>query len=79
MAAFFVGLMVCLGFFWFLGIPAQVFTSGGELFRYLAMSTHFDQSLNAGSLNWADLVYFASLIAFGLFTGTIAVESRRWR
>jgi hypothetical protein len=43
------------------------------------MKTHFYNALNMGSIKLADLVYFVSLIALGLFIGTTAVETRRWR
>jgi hypothetical protein len=35
--------------------------------------------LNVGNIKLSDLVYFISLIALGLFIGTTAIESRRWR
>ena len=38
-----------------------------------------DYALNAGSLELSNLVYFFSLIAIGLFTGTVAIEVRRWK
>ena len=63
-----------------IGIPANfVPGSGAELFRYLDVKSHFNDTLNVGVINLSDLVYFFSLIALGLFTGTTAVEIRRWR
>jgi ABC-2 type transport system permease protein len=53
--------------------------SGSNIFQYLNMSAHFTDALNTGSIKLSDLVYFISLIALGLFTGTTAVEIRRWR
>ena len=53
--------------------------NGSQLFQYLNMSAHFTDALNSGSIKLSDLVYFFSLIALGLFTGTTAVEVRRWR
>jgi ABC-2 type transport system permease protein len=52
--------------------------SGTQVFQYLNLSSHFD-AFNSGSITRSDLVYFLSLIALGLFTGTTAVEIRRWR
>jgi ABC-2 type transport system permease protein len=79
-AAFFVTLSTFVFFWWLIGFPAQVLQgTASEVFRYLDMKTHFYDALNVGSINLADLVYFFSLIALGLFTGTTAVESRRWR
>jgi ABC-2 type transport system permease protein len=77
-AAFFVSLITCLGLFFLIGIPANILQSGGEVFSYLVMSTHFDDALNVGKISLSNIVYFLSLIALGLFTGTVAVESRRW-
>jgi ABC-2 type transport system permease protein len=79
-AAFFVTLSVFVFLWWLIGFPAQVLQgTASEVFRYLDMKTHFYDALNVGSIKLADLVYFISLIALGLFTGTTAVESRRWR
>jgi len=79
-AAFFVTLMTFVFLWWLIGFPAQVLQgSASEVFRYLDMKTHFYDSLNLGSIKLADLVYFVSLIALGLFTGTTAIETRRWR
>jgi ABC-2 type transport system permease protein len=79
-AAFFVTLSVFIFLWWLIGFPAQVLQgSASEIFRYLDMKTHFYDALNVGSIKLADLVYFFSLIALGLFMGTTAVETRRWR
>jgi len=79
-AAFFVTLSVFVFLWWLIGFPAQVLQgSASEIFRYLDMKSHFYDALNVGSIKLADLVYFFSLIALGLFVGTTAVESRRWR
>ncbi len=52
--------------------------SGAQVFQYLNISAHFSDAFNSGSFKWSDIVYFFSLIALGLFTGTTAVEIRRW-
>jgi len=78
-AAFFLsmGLLVIL---WFLiGIPGQIFFTGGELFDYLNMNDRFYNSLTQGIINLSDIVYFLSVTALGLFIGSVAVETRRWR
>jgi ABC-2 type transport system permease protein len=78
-AAFFsiFGLFFTL---WFMmGLFSQLVQgSGAQFFEYLNISGHFT-ALNSGSFNLTDLVYFISLTALGLFTGTTAVEVRRWR
>lgn len=79
-AAFFITLSVFVLLWWLIGFPAQVMQgSGGELFRYLSMQTHFYDAFNVGNIYVTDIVYFVSLIALGLFIGTTAVEMRRWR
>jgi ABC-2 type transport system permease protein len=79
-AAFFVTLSTFVILWWLIGFPAQVLQgSASEIFRYLDMKTHFYDALNVGSIKLADLVYFFSLIALGLFMGTTAIETRRWR
>jgi ABC-2 type transport system permease protein len=78
-AAFFLsmGLLVIL---WFLiGIPGQIFFTGGEIFDYLNMNNRFYNSLNQGIINLSDIVYFLSVTALGLFIGSAAIEMRRWR
>jgi ABC-2 type transport system permease protein len=78
-AAFFV-TMVTFMFFWFLiGFPAGVISKGGEIFRYLDMSTHFTETLSIGVIHLSDIVYYLSLTGLGLFVGTTAIEIRRWR
>lgn len=78
-AAFFT----TFGLFFILWFMTGIFSNlvqgaGGSVFEYLNLSSHFD-ALNSGSFGLPDLVYFFSLIALGLFTGTTAVEIRRWR
>lgn len=79
-AAFFVTLSVFVFLWWLIGFPTGVLQgSASEVFQYLDMKTHFYNALNVGSIKLADIVYFVSLIALGLFIGTTAVEARRWR
>jgi ABC-2 type transport system permease protein len=78
-AAFFVTLGLFF-FLWFMiSLPASYIQQGGDVLNYLSLSTHFSQSMNNGTINLGDIVYYLSLIALGLFTGTTAVEIRRWR
>ena len=77
-AAFFVTMVTLVLLWWVLGFPANFLQGGVEFFRYIDMQTHIT-SLNSGVIYVSDLVYFISLIAAGLFTGTMAVETRRWR
>lgn len=79
-AAFFVTLSAFVFLWWLIGFPASVLQgSASQVFQYLDMKTHFYNALNIGSIKLSDLVYFVSLIALGLFLGTTAVETRRWR
>jgi ABC-2 type transport system permease protein len=74
---------VTLGLFFFLwfmvSLPANYLPQGGDVLNYFSLSTHFSQSMNNGTINLGDIVYYLSLIALGLFAGTTAVEVRRWR
>jgi ABC-2 type transport system permease protein len=78
-AAFFVTLGLFF-FLWFMvSLPANYLTNGGDVLNYLSIATHFSQSMNTGTINLGDIVYYLSLTALGLFAGTTAVEIRRWR
>ncbi len=76
-AAFFATLAVFIFLTWIVSFISQIAPGGKDLFSYLSMNTHFD-SLNSGTINLTDIVYFLSLTALGLFTGATAVEVRRW-
>ena len=79
-AAFFMTLSTFVFLWWLVGFPAQIIQGPvSEVFRYLDLQTHFYDAFNRGNVYLTDLVYFFSLIALGLFTGTTAVEIRRWR
>jgi ABC-2 type transport system permease protein len=79
-AAFFVTLSTFVLLWWLIGFPSQLLQgTASEVFRYLSMQTHFYDSFNQGSVYLTDIIYFLSLIALGLFIGTTAVETRRWR
>jgi ABC-2 type transport system permease protein len=79
-AAFFATLSTFIFLWWLIGFPAGVLQgSASQVFQYLDMKTHFYNAFNTGRVQLTDLVYFVSLIALGLFTGTTAVEIRRWR
>lgn len=77
-AAYFIAFFICIGLLIFIGAPARYLAAGGGLFEYLSMGTHFYDSFNIGKIQLSDLVYYVSLISLGLFTGIVAVESRRW-
>ncbi len=77
-AAFFLSMGLFIFLWWLVGIPAQILPTGTTIFQYLDMQGHFS-TLNQGTLASIDIVYFLSLIMLGLFTGTAAVEMRRWR
>jgi ABC-2 type transport system permease protein len=79
----FAAYFTTLGLFFFLwfmvNLPAGYLQESGEVLNYLSLSTHFSQTMNIGTINLGDLVYYLSLTALGLFIGTTAVEIRRWR
>ena len=79
-AAFFATLSTFVFLWWLIGFPASVRQgTASQIFHYLDMKTHFYNAFNTGNVQLTDVVYFVSLIALGLFTGTTAVEIRRWR
>lgn len=77
-AAFFVTMVALVVLWWMMGFPADYVQQGSDVFRYLDMQSHF-YNLGDGEIKLTDIVYFASWMAVGLFTGTMAVETRRWR
>ena len=79
LAAFFTTLITLVILWWLIGAPANLFPAGSDLFRYLDMQGHFYDTLNRGIINLSDVIYYLSLTALGLFTGSMAVEIRRWR
>jgi len=72
-------LLSGLFLWWAIGLPAVIASpTVGDVFRNLTMNTHISSFID-GKVTLVALSYFISLIALGLFTGTIAVETRRWR
>jgi ABC-2 type transport system permease protein len=78
-AAFFVTLVLFVVLWWLIGAPANILPTGGDVFRYLDMSSQFYNNFNAGIISLSGLVYYLSLTGLGLFIGSSAVEIRRWR
>jgi ABC-2 type transport system permease protein len=78
-AAFFLSMGVLVILWFLIGIPAQLFPTGSEVFSYLDMNDRFYNSLNQGVINLSDIVYFLSVISLGLFIGSVVIETRRWR
>jgi ABC-2 type transport system permease protein len=77
-AAFFVTLGILFFLYFMIGLPAGLLPQSGEVFNYLSINNHFDQ-MNTGTITLGGIVYYLSLVAFGLFAGTTAIEIRRWR
>jgi ABC-2 type transport system permease protein len=50
----------------------------GDLLGYLSVTSHLED-LMKGVLDLKDVVYYLSVIAFGLFISHQSVESQRWR
>jgi len=78
-AAFFATLGIFL-IFWLLSIPAQASGgAGNQILAYLEIQGHFYNNLFRGVIDLSDVVYFVSLTALALFSGTVSIETRRWR
>jgi ABC-2 type transport system permease protein len=78
-AAFFTTMTLFIVLWWLIGAPADLLQQGGEIFKYLSMSTQFSDNFIRGSVSPSSIVYFLSLTSLGLFIGSAAVEIRRWR
>jgi ABC-2 type transport system permease protein len=82
-AAFFGGFGIMLILFLFeivtSLIPQSVAPQLTSAISYMSFTAHFRDTALAGKLQVQDLVYYASLIVFGLFLTTRIVESKRWR
>jgi ABC-2 type transport system permease protein len=82
-AAYFFGFAIMLMLFLFETVAAVVPQgTAPELvstINYISFTAHFRESALSGKLQVVDLVYYASLIIFGLFVTTRIVESKRWR
>lgn len=78
-AAFFLSMGVLVILWFLIGIPSQLFFSGGDFFNYIDMNARFYDSLNRGIINLSDIIYFLSVTALGLFIGALAIDIRRWR
>jgi ABC-2 type transport system permease protein len=77
-ASFFVTLGLLFFLYFMVGLPAGLLPQAGEFFNYISIQNPFDQ-MNAGTITLGGLAYYLSLISLGLFTGTTAIEIRRWR
>lgn len=74
-----VSCLVTLLLLYVIAWPAD--TAGGllgEVLKYLSLTEHFAEMVK-GVIDTRDLVYFASVIALGLFLTQRSVESVRWR
>jgi ABC-2 type transport system permease protein len=50
----------------------------GNVFNYLSMKSHFD-SLSRGVIDSRDLIYFGSIILFGLTFSQMMLSRRNWQ
>ncbi len=72
-----LGIIIIL---WVIGAPAQLMQgTGGDVLRYLSLSDHFYSDFLVGVIQLDAVFYYLSITALGLFLGSVAVESRRWR
>jgi len=78
-AAFFITLFILVIMWFLIGAPASLLPVGSEVFSYLDMNSHFYAGFNRGNVNLADIIYYVSVTALGLFIGNIAIDYRRWK
>ncbi|NPA31732.1 MAG: ABC transporter permease subunit [Chloroflexi bacterium] len=77
-AAFVVTLALFL-FLWMISSLASAGSPSEGVLRYLDFGHHFYTSFFRGVIDLQGVVYYLSVTAFGLFVGTVIIESRRWR
>lgn len=77
-ASYVAGLVAIVLLWWLIGFIGGALPTGGAVFNYLDLSSRFD-SFQSGLIHLSDIIVYVSLIALGLFAGSVIVESRRWR
>ncbi len=75
-AAFVATLALFLAL-WLLSLPAH--GMGNTIWHYLDFSQHFYDTMARGILDLRDIIYYLSVVAFGLFSGALIIQTRRWR
>lgn len=78
-AAFFATLVTLVVLWFLVGAPGSIVPRFAEFFRYIDIREHFYNSMAMGTINLSDIVFLLSLLALGLFMGSMVVEIRRWR
>ena len=79
LVAFLLGALL-LGTLWGLRILVPVLPSEfASVVDYACPATHFLDSAARGVLDLRDVIYFFLLVVFGLTSGGLVVEGRRWR
>jgi ABC-2 type transport system permease protein len=82
-AAFATTMGVFILIWWIISPIAQTVSPaagvGSVVINYLDFSSHFFNNLLTGVIDLQDVMFYLSVIALGLFVGTLSVETRRWR
>ncbi len=72
------GFGICL-MLWVLEWASSFETSiGGQIASYVSILSHFD-TFSRGVLDLKDIIYYVTMIIFGLFLTARSMESMRWR
>jgi ABC-2 type transport system permease protein len=74
-----LGVLVFL--WWIVGPIAQSggsFSTTSEVMAYFDLASHYYDTLMYGVIDLKDVVFFLSVTVFGIFVGSMAVETRRW-
>ena len=73
---FLLALFIGILFQWVFGtVAASISGFFGELFNFLSLQTHFD-SISRGVIDSKDIIYFLSIIVFGLVASTTVMAKR---
>lgn len=74
-----VSCLVISIFFWVIGFAKDLFPGGlGDLVRSISLMENVED-FSKGIFDTANLVFFASFVAFNLFLTQRSLESRKWR
>lgn len=67
---------------WIISFAGNILSPGeliANIFTYLGLPEHFQNSFFNGVIDAQDIIYFLSIVAIGIFVTTRVIESRRWR
>ena len=67
---------------WIISFAGNILSPGeliANIFTYLGLPEHFQNTFFNGVIDGQDIIYFLSIVVIGIFVTTRVIESRRWR